>query len=95
MYAWEFAKDGQAFTVKAEGQLVFNSIMHVLNAAVDGVGLAYVPEPLLAPYLADGRLQEILADWCPTFEGYHLYYPNRRQPSPAFTAFVDAIKYTG
>ncbi|MEF9963589.1 MAG: LysR family transcriptional regulator [Comamonas sp.] len=95
IYAWEFEKDGQAFTVKAEGQLVFNSIMHVLNAAVDGIGLAYVPEPLLAPYLADGRLQEVLADWCPTFEGYHLYYPNRRQASPAFTAFVDAIKYPG
>lgn len=95
IYAWEFAKDGHAFTVKAEGQLVFNSIMHVLNAAVDGIGLAYVPEQLVAPYLADGRLQEILADWCPTFQGYHLYYPNRRQASPAFAAFVEALKYRG
>ncbi|WP_312834654.1 LysR family transcriptional regulator [Comamonas sp.] len=93
IYAWEFEKDGQAFTVKVDGQLVFNSIMHVLNAAVDGIGLAYVPEQLIAPYLADGRLLEVLAEWCPTFEGYHLYYPNRRQPSPAFTAFVDALKY--
>lgn len=93
VYAWEFAKDGQAFTVKVEGQLVFNSIMHVLNAAVDGIGLAYIPAPLVAPYLADGRLREVLADWCPTFQGFHLYYPNRRQASPAFTAFVDALKY--
>ena len=95
IYAWEFEKDGQAFTVKVDGQLVFNSIMHVLNAAVDGVGLAYVPEQLLAPYLADGRLVEILPEWCPTFEGYHLYYPNRRQTSPAFAAFVEALKYRG
>lgn len=95
VYAWEFAKDGKAFTVKGEGQLVFNSIVHVLNAAVDGIGLAYVPQALAAPYLADGRLKEVLADWCPYFQGYHLYYPNRRQASPAFTAFVDAIRYRG
>jgi len=95
IYAWEFEKDGQAFTVKVDGQLVFNSIMHVLNAALDGIGLAYVPEQLVAPYLADGRLQEILPDWCPQFQGYHLYYPNRRQASPAFSAFVDAFRFRG
>ncbi|MFW7341458.1 LysR family transcriptional regulator [Pollutimonas sp. H1-120] len=95
IYAWEFEKDGQAFTVKVEGQLVFNSIMHVLNAAVDGIGLAYVPEELVAPYLADGRLKEVLPDWCPYFQGYHLYYPNRRQASPAFSAFVEALRYRG
>ncbi|MCF4997231.1 LysR family transcriptional regulator [Pseudomonas syringae] len=94
IYAWEFARGGQAFTVKVEGQLVFNSIMHVLNAAVDGVGLAYVPEELVAPYLADGRLIEVLEPWCPEFQGYHLYYPNRRQASPAFSAFVEALKYS-
>ncbi|MDF9773711.1 LysR family transcriptional regulator [Pseudomonas baetica] len=93
IYAWEFERDGLAFTVKADGPLVFNSIMHVLNAAVDGVGLAYVPEELVAPYLADGRLKEVLADWCPVFQGYHLYYPNRRQASAAFSAFVEALKY--
>jgi DNA-binding transcriptional LysR family regulator len=93
IYAWEFEKNGQAFTVKVEGQLVFNSIMHVLNAAIDGIGLAYVPEELAAPYLADGRLKEVLTDWCPYFQGYHLYYPNRRQASPAFSAFVEALRY--
>jgi DNA-binding transcriptional LysR family regulator len=93
IYAWEFEKNGQAFTVKLEGQLVFNSIMHVLNAAVDGIGLAYVPKELVAPYLADGRLVEVLPDWCPYFQGYHLYYPNRRQASAAFLAFVEALKY--
>lgn len=95
IYAWEFEKNGKEFTVKVEGQLVFNSIMHVLNAAVDGIGLAYVPEELVAPYLADGRLKEVLTDWCPYFQGYHLYYPNRRQASPAFSAFVEALKYRG
>ncbi|HSH71690.1 MAG TPA: LysR family transcriptional regulator [Methylophilaceae bacterium] len=93
IYAWEFEKEGQAFTVKVEGQLVYNSIMHVLNAAVDGIGLAYIPEELVSPYLADGRLVEILSPWCPKFQGYHLYYPNRRHTSPAFTAFVEALKY--
>ncbi|HEY0061085.1 MAG TPA: LysR family transcriptional regulator [Telluria sp.] len=95
MYAWEFERDGKAFTVKGEGQLVFNSIVHVLNGAVDGIGLAYVPEALAAPYLADGRLTEVLASWCPYFQGFHLYYPNRRQISPAFSAFVDTVKYRG
>jgi DNA-binding transcriptional LysR family regulator len=95
IYAWEFEKDGQELTVKCEGQLVFNSIVHVLNGAVDGIGLAYVPEALTAPYLADGRLKEVLADWCPYFQGFHLYYPNRRQTSPAFSAFVDAFRYRG
>ena len=93
IYAWEFEKNGKAFTVKGEGQLVFNSIVHMLNGALDGIGLAYVPEALAAPYLADGRLEEVLADWCPYFQGFHLYYPHRRQASPAFSAFVDAVKY--
>lgn len=93
IYAWEFAHKGQDFSVKVDGQLVFNSIMHVLNAAVDGIGVAYVPEQLVAPYLADGRLVEVLSDWCPTFQGYHLYYPNRRQGSAAFAAFVETLKY--
>jgi DNA-binding transcriptional LysR family regulator len=95
IYAWEFEKNGKGFTVKVEGQLVFNSIMHVLNAAVDGIGVAYVPEELAAPYLADGRLKQVLSNWCPYFQGYHLYYPNRRQASPAFSAFVEALKYRG
>jgi DNA-binding transcriptional LysR family regulator len=92
IYAWEFEKDGNAFTVKGDGQLVFNSVVHTLNSAVDGIGLAYVPEALAAPYLADGRLKEVLADWCPYFQGFHLYFPHRRQSSPAFSAFVDAVR---
>lgn len=93
IYAWEFEKDGKIFTVKGEGQLVFNSIMHVLHSSLDGLGLGYVPEQLAAPYMADGRLKRVLKSWCPTFQGFHLYYPNRRQSSPAFTAFVEAVRY--
>lgn len=95
VYAWEFEKDGKAFTVKCEGQLVFNSIMHLLSGAIDGIGLAYVPEALAAPHVAAGRLREVLSDWCPYFQGFHLYYPHRRQASPAFSAFVDAVRYRG
>ncbi len=94
IYAWEFERDGKPFTVKGDGPLVFNSIIHVLNAALDGIGIGYVPEELVAPYLADGRLKEVLPEWCPTFQGYHLYYPNRRQASPAFAALVEALRYT-
>lgn len=93
VYAWEFEKDGQAFTVKGEGQLVFNSIMHVLNSALDGLGVGYVPEQLVAQYIAEGRLIRVLEDWCPSFQGWHLYYPNRRQSSPAFSAFVEAVRH--
>ncbi|HBP41242.1 MAG: LysR family transcriptional regulator [Vreelandella alkaliphila] len=93
IYAWEFEKEGKEFTVKGQGQLVFNSIVHVLNAALDGIGLAYVPEALAAPYLANGRLKKVLTDWSPYFSGFHLYYPNRRQSSPAFSAFVDTFRH--
>lgn len=95
IYAWEFEKYGKIFTVKGDGQLVFNSIMHVLNSSLDGLGLGYVPEQLAAPYIADGRLKRVLHSWCPTFQGFHLYYPNRRQASPAFSAFVEAVRHRG
>lgn len=93
LYAWEFRRDGRELNVRVDGQLTFNSTGPLLNAALDGLGLAYVPQDLAAPYLADGQLIEVLADWCPNFQGYHLYYPNRRQASPAFTLFVEALRY--
>ncbi|WP_024695882.1 LysR family transcriptional regulator [Pseudomonas syringae] len=94
-YAWEFEKDGRKLNTRVNGQFTSNSMIHVMNAALDGVGLAYVPDFLARPYLESGRLKEVLADWSPYFEGFHLYYPNRRQASPAFTAFVEAIRYRG
>ena len=95
IYAWEFKKDGRELNVRVEGQLAFNSVIPVLNAALDGHGLAYVPEDLTKRYLDSGQLVEVLADWSPTWQGYHLYYPSRRQASPAFSAFVEAIRYRG
>lgn len=93
LYAWEFKKDGRELNVRVEGQLAFNSILPILGAALDGHGLAYVPEYMTRSYLERGELVEVLADWSIVWQGYHLYYPNRRQPSPAFTAFVDALRY--
>lgn len=93
LYAWEFAKDGREFSVRVEGQLTMSNIDPAINAALDGVGLSYAPKDLVRQHLESGRLQEVLADWAPTFQGYHLYYPSRRHPSPAFAAFVEAFRY--
>ena len=94
-YAWEFEKNGRKLTTRVTGQFTANSGVHILNAALDGIGLAYVPDFVAKPYLDSGRLIEVLADWSPTFEGFHLYYPNRRQASPAFAAFVEAVRFRG
>ena len=74
-YAWEFKRGDWEFSVRVVGQLAFNMIMPVLQAATDGLALAYVPQELAAPFLADGRSREVLADWCPTFQGYHSTIP--------------------
>ena len=93
LYAWEFEKDGRELEVKVTGQLTYDSIVPVLQASLDGHGLAYVPEDLAQPHIASGRLQCALRDWCPPVQGYHLYYPNRRLPSPAFSRLVEALRY--
>jgi DNA-binding transcriptional LysR family regulator len=93
LYAWEFEKDGRELKVRVEGQLVFNGVFQVLDAALAGLGLAYVPEDLVQPHLAKGRLRRVLEDWCAPWTGYHLYYPHRRQSSPAFALLVDALRY--
>jgi DNA-binding transcriptional LysR family regulator len=95
IYAWEFERRGRALKVRVEGQLVFNNTALRLNAVLAGLGLAYLPEEHVQPHLAVGRLVRVLADWCPAFPGYHLYYPSRRQPSPAFALLVEALRYRG
>jgi DNA-binding transcriptional LysR family regulator len=95
LYAWEFEKAGRALKVRVEGPLALTSSALALKAALAGFGLAYVPEDRAQPYLADGRLIRALGDWCPPFPGYHLYYPSRRQPTPAFALLVDALRYRG
>jgi DNA-binding transcriptional LysR family regulator len=93
LYAWEFEKGGRELKVRVEGQLVFNRTFQMLNAALAGFGLAYVPEDLVLPHLKKGRLKRVLEDWCPPYPGYHLYYPSRRQSSAAFGLLVDALRY--
>src|SRR5438552_10526714 len=93
LYAWEFEKGGRELKVRVEGQMTFNSATQMLNAALAGYGLAYVPEGMVQPHLAKGRLKRVLEDWCLPYSGYHLYYPSRRQPSAAFALFVDALRH--
>jgi DNA-binding transcriptional LysR family regulator len=93
LYAWEFEKGKHELKVRVEGQLVLNSSGLMLNAALDGFGLACVPEDLVRARIAEGKLIRVLADWCPPFPGYHLYYPSRRQPTPAFALVVEALRY--
>ena len=95
LYAWEFEKDGRELNVRVEGQLVFNSAGLLLEGALKGLGLAFLTEGHVQSYLSHGQLVRVLSDWCPPFAGYHLYYPSRRQPSPAFSLLVDALKYRG
>lgn len=94
-YAWELEKDGRALRVRVEGQVAFDNAAMVLRAASAGFGLACVLEDLAATHVAQGRLVRVLEDWCPPFPGYHLYYPNRRQPSAAFALLVDALRHKG
>jgi DNA-binding transcriptional LysR family regulator len=96
LYAWEFEKGRRrALRVRVEGQLVFNGTAPMLDAALAGFGLAYLPEDNVREHLADGRLIRVLADWCPPYPGYHLYYPSRRQPTPAFALLIDVLRYRG
>ena len=95
IFSWEFEKKGQELKVRVEGQMVFNNIAMRLDAALKGLGLAYMPEDLVNAHVANGQLIRVLSDWCEPFSGYHLYYPSRRQTSPAFTLLRDALRYPG
>jgi DNA-binding transcriptional LysR family regulator len=93
IYAWEFEKRGRALKVRVDGQLVFTNLMLRLNAVREGLGLAYMIEDQIEADVARGRLVRVLEDWCAPFPGYHLYYPSRRQPTPAFSVLVEALRY--
>jgi DNA-binding transcriptional LysR family regulator len=95
LYAWEFERDGRAMNVRVEGRLAFNDPRHIVQAALDGFGLACLPDGLVQQEIRSKRLRRVLADWCPAFPGYHLYYPSRRQHSPAFALVVAALQRTG
>ena len=93
LYAWEFEKGKRELKVRVEGQLVFNSTAMILEAVLAGFGLAYVPEDEVQARIAEGKLIRVLADWCPRFPGYHLYYPSRRQVTSAFAVLVEALRH--
>lgn len=92
LYVWEFHNDGRDLNVRVDGQLVFNNLRLAREAAIEGFGLAYLFEDSVQEQIRDGVLTVVLDDWCPFFTGYHLYYPSRRQQSPAFTLLVDALR---
>lgn len=93
VFPWGLEKDERDVKVRGDGQLVFNSLAMRLASALDGLGVAYMPEDHVLPYLADGRLVRVLEEWCPYFPGYHLYYPSRRHSSPALTVLVENLRY--
>ena len=95
LYAWELHKGTQVVHVRVDGQLIFNRSQPMLAAALAGFGIAHVPEPICAQHLAAGRLVPVMEEWWPTFPGQHLYYPSRRQSSPAFALLVDALRHRG
>jgi DNA-binding transcriptional LysR family regulator len=95
VYSWEFEKGGRELNVRVEGQFTFNATVQILNAALVGSGLAYLPESMVQQHLAKGRLKRVLEDWCLPYSGYHLFYPSRRQAAAAFALVVDALRYRG
>lgn len=94
LYVWEFERRGHTLNVRVDGQLTFNTSPNIVDAALAGLGVAWLPEEEFAPHIEDGRLVRVLEDWCPPFPGYYLYYPSRRQPSPAFSLVVNALRFT-
>jgi DNA-binding transcriptional LysR family regulator len=90
--AWEFEKRGRKINVRVTGQVIVNTSAHVPAAAVNGLGIAYLPEEEFAPHIEEGRLIRVLEDWCPLFSGYHMYYPSRRLPTPAFSLVLNALR---
>ncbi|GLK83686.1 LysR family transcriptional regulator [Ancylobacter defluvii] len=93
LWSWPFAKDEREIKVRPQGQMSFNTITLALDMALAGLGLAYLPDNVVSHHIASGRLKQVLADWSPPASGYHLYYPSRRQPTPAFALLVDAVRY--
>jgi DNA-binding transcriptional LysR family regulator len=95
LYVWDFARRGKSVNVRVDGPLIFNTAAPQVDAALAGLGITLLPEDELGDHLADGRLVRVLEDWCPPFAGYHLYYPSRRQASPAFSLVVGALRMNG
>jgi DNA-binding transcriptional LysR family regulator len=95
VYAWEFEKGSREINVRVEGQLTVNDIAVIRKAALNDLGIAFIPEDLVRPDIEAGKLVAVLDDWSPPFPGYYLYYPSRRQQSQAFALLVEALRYRG
>lgn len=93
LYVWEFEQEGRALNVRVEGQVIVNDIVLARAAAIDGAGIAYLPEDYVIGDVEAGRLVRVLGNWCPPFPGYHLYYASRRQMSPALGLLIEALRY--
>lgn len=93
IWAWEFEREGQPVNIRVDGQFICNTIYDCLDAAMAGLGVAYVPEDIALPYIRTGHLVSVLEDWCPYWSGFHLYYPSRRQPSGAMSLLISALRY--
>ncbi|MDN7874896.1 LysR family transcriptional regulator [Burkholderia aenigmatica] len=89
---WDFAKNGRQVNVRVEGPATFNTSPHIVDAALDGLGIAFLLEDELAPHIRSGKLVRVLEDWCSPFPGYYLFYPSRRHPSPAFSLVLEALR---
>ncbi|MCA4821890.1 MAG: LysR family transcriptional regulator [Serratia rubidaea] len=94
LYHWEFEKDGKPLRVRVEGQLTLNLLSERMDAVLSGFGLACVPEDMVQEQVASGELVQVLQEWCPSFPGYYLYYPSRKQHPPAFALMIDALRYS-
>ena len=92
LYVWDFSRRGKHMNVRVDGPLIFNTAPPQVDAALAGLGMSLLPEDELGLHLTDGSLVRVLEEWCPPFAGYHLYYPSRRQPSPAFTLVLRALR---
>ena len=92
LYVWDFERRGRKANVRVDGPLIFNTTPPQVDAALAGLGIALLPEDELTPHIETGKLVRVLSDWCPKFAGYHLYYPSRRQPSPAFSLVLQALR---
>ena len=95
IYVWEFDREGGDLKVRVNGQLTFNTSDHVVDAALAGLGIVFLPEEEFGSHIREGRLVRVLESWCHPFPGYYLYYPSRKQPSPAFSLVVDALRMNG
>jgi DNA-binding transcriptional LysR family regulator len=86
---WQFEKGGERIEIDPHGRLIVNEAQNVVSAAVDGIGIAYVPAIMAAPHVIEKRLTVLLADWCTSYSGVYIYYPSRRQVPPPLQAFID------